>query len=422
MNAFDRYFHAPFRGVRAYAFSKLFLAMVALDTWMLMIGHAGRYGVDGFNVAHFGWLDRMIPVPTATLYVGVLLLTGLLALATALGGSHPLALFALFLLYTFSWSMSMLDSYQHHYFVSSILLCLVFFPRLSSSELMRERGPRPARRDIAYLIVAGAAIAGYALIDMKDHPLVWFTVCAGTLVVATWLCSRQRRSERPVMANGFGFNLLGASVGILYAYTSIAKMDEQWIAGNTIRRISSAGRVFAPLADFAANFGISNERFWSLLSTSVIPLELTVALSYLIAVVQDSSRSRWPRIATACAFWLAVSLHVGAEAMGLEIGWFSYYMLALACAFLLPGPAIETLALFLTLPSRWIASLLADESAKARRASELLIAIAGVAIVLFAVAYLIDLPGAFGAASVAVGALIAWGIVAAVRGDVGYVR
>ncbi|HEX4351506.1 MAG TPA: hypothetical protein VHZ95_01305, partial [Polyangiales bacterium] len=139
-------------------------------------------------------------------------------------------------------------------------------------------------------------------------------------------------------------------------------------------------------------------------------------------VIQDSSRSRWPRIATSCAFWLALSLHVGAEAMGLEIGWFSYYMLALACAFLLPGPAIETLALFLTLPSRWIASLLDDDSAKARRASELLIAIAGVAIVLFAVAYLIDLPGAFGAASVSVVALVACGIVAAIRGDVGYAR
>jgi hypothetical protein len=247
-------------------------------------------------------------------------------------------------------------------------------------------------------------------------------VCFATLSIATWFCSRERRHEPALLVSGFGFNLLGASVGILYAYTSIAKMDAQWIAGNTIRRISSAGRVFAPIADVAADFGISNERFWSMLSISVIPLELTVALAYLIAVIQDSSRSRWPRIATSCAFWLALSLHVGAEAMGLEIGWFSYYMLALACAYLLPGPAIETLALFLTWPSRLLANLLEEQSAKARRPSELLIAIGGGAIVLFAVAYLIDLPGAFGAASVAVVGLIGCGIAAAISGELGYAR
>ncbi|HEX2678551.1 MAG TPA: hypothetical protein VHM19_17990, partial [Polyangiales bacterium] len=109
MNAFERYFHGEHRAVRPYVLGKVFLSMVALDTWMLMIGHAGRYGVDGFNVAQFRWLDRITPLPSAALYVGVLVLTGLLALAIALAGTHPLACLALFLLYTFSWSMSMLD-------------------------------------------------------------------------------------------------------------------------------------------------------------------------------------------------------------------------------------------------------------------------------------------------------------------------
>src|SRR5215510_6447328 len=108
-----------------------------------MIGHAGRYGVDGFNVAHFGWLDALMPTPTAALYVGVLLGTGLLALAAALSGPRRPALAALFLLYTFSWSMSMLDSYQHHYFVSSVLLCLVFFPQLRASDVHAPRPPEP---------------------------------------------------------------------------------------------------------------------------------------------------------------------------------------------------------------------------------------------------------------------------------------
>jgi hypothetical protein len=425
LNAFERYFNAPFRGVRAYAFSKLFLGMVALDTWILMIGHAGRYGVDGFNVAHFSWLDRLLPVPSAGLYVGVLLLTGLLALAMALGGARPLALFVLFLLYTFSWSMSMLDSYQHHYFVSSILLCLVFFPSVSATPLdpqAKSGQPAPARTlDWLYLLAGSAALGGYAWIDWSDHPWLWFGACAGTLLIATALRSRGRRALPAKLVSGFGYNLLGANVAVLYTFTSIAKMDAQWTAGNTIRRISSAGRVFAPLAEWAARFGVPEPRFWAALSTSVIPLELLVALGYGIAVVQDSSRSAWPRRAAFLAFWLAVSLHVGAEAMGLEIGWFSYYMLALACAFLLPGPAIETLALFFTLPAQLLAAQL-NEDPRAQRAVELLIAIGGASCVLLSVAYLIDLPGAMGAAGVAVAGLIGVGAFAALRGKAAYLR
>ena len=50
---FDRYFHGENGAARAVLFEKSFLALLAFDTWMLMIGHAGRYGVGGFNVAHF---------------------------------------------------------------------------------------------------------------------------------------------------------------------------------------------------------------------------------------------------------------------------------------------------------------------------------------------------------------------------------
>ena len=88
MNAFERFFYGA-HGARArYLFSKLFLLMLALDTWMLMIGHAGRYGVAGFNVAHFGWLDALLPLPSARSYVAVLLLTGL-ARADNRAERHP---------------------------------------------------------------------------------------------------------------------------------------------------------------------------------------------------------------------------------------------------------------------------------------------------------------------------------------------
>src|SRR5262245_804505 len=178
-----------------------------------MIGHAGRYGVDGFNVAHFSWLDALLPQPTAAGYVGVLLATGLLALALAIGGTRRLALAALFLLYTISWAMSMLDSYQHHYFVSSVLLCLVFFPQSSASDV-HPKPPEPPKKA-----------------KSKAPP-----------------------KPAPVQTTGFGFNLLGATAGILYTYTSIAKLDAGWRDGHTITRISAAKRVYAPLVQLAQNF------------------------------------------------------------------------------------------------------------------------------------------------------------------------
>jgi Vitamin K-dependent gamma-carboxylase len=364
LSALDAYFHAPFAAARAFLFSRLFLALVALDTWTLMIGHAGRYGVDGFNVAHFGWLEAVMPTPSAELYVGVLLGTGLLALATALSGPRRPALVALFLLYTFSWAMSMLDSYQHHYFVSSVLLCLVFFPELRARDV-----------HAATPMAAAAESSKKKKKQKADKP----------------------KPSEPASAQGFGFNLLGATAGILYTYTAIAKLDVQWREGHTLTRISAAKRVFAPLAELAAGLGMSEAAFWSAFSTSVIPIEFTIALTYFVAVTADANRLRWQRNLALLGWLLAMTLHLGAEAMELEIGWFSYYMMLFACAFLLPARAVDRLALALTRPANLLARELADllepkDGARAWRTTLTLAAAA--AITLGAVGKLLDLPGA----------------------------
>jgi hypothetical protein len=433
LSLFDRYFHARYRAMRAYVFSQVFLVTVALDTWLLMIGHAGRYGIEGFNVAHFAWLDRVLPVPSSALYVGVLLSTGLLALTIALGRSHPLAIGLLFGLYTFSWSMSMLDSYQHHYFVSLVLLCLVFFPELRASDVLplaasaaapikpTKRGESSvmpvseARRELAFLLVSALALLSYGVFTLKSHPWLLFFACAGALTLTTaWHARRLRTREAP-LCSGFGYNLLAASVAVLYTFTSIAKMDAQWFAGNTIRRISAAGEVFAPLAAAAGQLGISEQRFWSLLSTSVIPVELLIACGYWLAPLQDVVRSRWLRWATLIAAWLAFSLHIGAEAMRLEIGWFSYYMLLLAGTFLLPGPALESLGLLIARPAQLVAAELADllDSTRPRRL-ETLALLVGASLVIGCVGFMLDLPGAkpaalLACASLLLAAAVSWG-------------
>lgn len=388
MNAFDRYFHAPFAAARPYLFSRLFLVMVALDTWTLMIGHASRYGVDGFNVAHFAWLDAILPQPSAALYVAVLLTTGLLALALTISVTNRGALAALFALYTMSWAMSMLDSYQHHYFVSSVLLCLVFFPQVGAADIHAYERPQPEASKPAAKKAKRKATA-------------------------------TNTSHAPALTQGFGWNLLGATAGILYTYTSIAKMDAGWRDGHTITRISAAKRVYAPLVDLAKHFGIDDDQFWSLFATSVIPIELTIALTYLVSVRADSSESRWPKRIALLGWVLAMMLHVGAEAMDLEIGWFSYYMMLFACAFLLPARAVDTLAHALTWPASFVRNQLADILQPAEpasvRAGTLAIA-AAVAVMLGLVGMQLDLPGAVPGCITAAAVLAVAVIVASVRG------
>jgi len=373
MMGWDRYFHGRYLALRPYLFAKLFLAMVALDTWLLMLGHAGRYGIAGFNVAHFAWLDRLAPRPSAALYVGVLLLTGLFSLTVAALGPTPLRMAVLCLLYTYSWAMSMLDSYQHHYFVSLVMLCMVGFPRLA---------PQPA-------------------LDLT--------------------ADRSARSA-PVarLTHGFGFPLLCATVSILYVFTSVAKLEPQWCRGYTLQRLARAPELFAPLTKLAGALGMTTATFWSTVSISVIPVELGIAVSYALAPYLDDTSRRWPRLFTSGGFVLAISLHVGAELLGLEIGLFSYYMFTLAAACLLPPRVWQWLDSGLSRASQALVSIRAEASAQAQPGAFetwLLTICAGGT--LAAVGAMLDLPGAFSAMCCAVLALCLMVGLAQFRGRAG---
>jgi hypothetical protein len=150
----------------------------------------------------------------------------------------------------------------------------------------------------------------------------------------------------------------------------------------------------------------------------VIPVELAVAAAYLLAVRQDASDSRVIRIVCSSACALALSLHIGAEAMSLEIGWFSYYMMLLACGFLLPASVVDTLATLVTWPARLLMRQLADFTSEAPNQSATLptLAIAAAAsAVLVAVGYMIDLPGAQSACVLAACAVSVVTVLAIIR-------
>lgn len=422
MTPWGRYFHGAQGASRAFFLEKAFLAMLALDAWTLMIGHAGRYGAGGFNVAHFAWLDGLVPLPTPALYIATVALAGLLALSIFFGGHARLPLVALCVLYTFSWAMSMLDSYQHHYFMSLVLVCLIFTPRVHASDL---HPPPPRRPDGALkpkkqreferieqkelrgwvYVVAVFATAGLCVwIGPGEHTWPTFLLFVTAVGVMTALRSPVRH-DPATLATGWGLPLLGATIGVLYTFTAIAKMDARWIEGHTLLAISKVETLYGSLADYMVRLGIERDAFWAALSTGVIPLELMVALGYVIAVLQDRAGMdalRWPCFV---AWAFAMMLHVGAEAMGLQIGWFSYYMMLLASALLLPLGTVDTLATIFTWPARALSSQLDDATGSEGVPAVLATALLAAATLGIA-GYMVDLPGALVACGLAGGALL----------------
>jgi hypothetical protein len=106
---------------RLALFRTAFFAVLAADAWM-QIKNAARYGAGGFNVAHFSWVDALAPVPTRAGMLVVYLALVYLALRIALGTGGRWAVVLATALFGYTYFISQLDSYQHHYLVFLILL------------------------------------------------------------------------------------------------------------------------------------------------------------------------------------------------------------------------------------------------------------------------------------------------------------
>jgi hypothetical protein len=137
--------------------------------------------------------------------------------------------------------------------------------------------------------------------------------------------------------NSWAVRLLATTVGVIYVFTSIAKMDWEWCGGHTLRRVGTTADVLLPVERLAQSVGISSETFWAGLATFVIPLELALAVIYVVSARQDEDNRHWLRRICAFGWLLAIGLHLNNEMMSLIIQWFGYYMLLLASLLLLPA-------------------------------------------------------------------------------------
>ena len=345
VSAWERYWFDPVIAARPYVLMRVVYAVIALDLWLVQVPTGARYGVDGFNVAHFRWLDALQPLPGPALYVGLVLSVGWLALVCALADPGRWARVLVAVGHTYSWAMSLHDSYQHHYFLSLVLILFVFFPRLRVHDVA---APGPVR------------------------------------TVSAW-----------------AYVLLGATVTVVYAFAAVAKLDPTWRAGTVLKQMQFRPEVAAVEA-WLAGHGVADDVFWSAMSLGVVAVEWSIAAAYLVAVRRDAVPRRWIAWVAWLGFALAAGLHVNAEVvMNLSIGWFSYYMLVFAAVYFLPGGALAGVARVAVRPAAWL-----DRVSGRVAASGGWVAVAVGALLALGAGLAIDLPGGVAAGIAAAGLLV----------------
>ncbi|MEM7449263.1 MAG: HTTM domain-containing protein [Myxococcota bacterium] len=353
--AFDAYWYGPIAAVRPYLLVRVFLALLAFDTWIVMVQHGGRYGIGGFNVAHFEILDLIQPTPTPAIYLGTLFLCGMLSMGMVLYTPTRFGLATVTATYTYSWSMSMLDSYQHHYLLSLMLLSITLMPIQRLEDVLPE--PRVSK-------------------------------VQGT------------RSTRraPLHIEAWGFVSVCCTSSIVYFYTAVTKMEPDWRAGNALRRLLSQHQNAFELQH---GLGLSAEFFWPLMAASAIALQLVIGLAYVLAPLQDrcsnSPNLRWLHRTLPWFGVPALLFHAGVEAMELELGWFSYYMFALIAVAFLPARWLESTLRWSSFPYRFFRVSVVGATAQTSDKEPLVVDLAVSALSVGVTALLgaqLDLPGA----------------------------
>ncbi len=382
MRPLTRYWLSPVPGVRPWLLLRATLFLFAFDLWSDHIGPAWRYGTAGFNVAHFAVLDAL-PIPSAAAYVGTLFFIGVAALVCALVPRAPRPLLGVIALgYAWSWSCSMHDSYQHHYLLSWVLLAFAFFPLVSSSDLWGSPSAISPRKTKP----ADTTGAGAKKSKKRD-------AAAGAPAAAS--SARGLPHGLVPRVSAYAYALVTSACAVVYSYTAWSKTDPDWRSGDALRNITHDGRSIEGAVELAASLGVTGDSFWWWMGHSVVGVQIAIALGYATAPMRDRA-SGGARIALDVIAWLALTqalaFHIGAEYRGLEVGWFSWYMVIFAIVVFAPASTLSILGLAVTMPIREVAEWMGRDREPSGVAVGVLAVVAAIA--LGAAGAYADLPGA----------------------------
>ncbi|HUH04000.1 MAG TPA: HTTM domain-containing protein [Kofleriaceae bacterium] len=165
-----------------------FFGVLAVDAF-LQIAHAPRYGAGDFNVSHLLWLDALVPMPNRAFVLTLFVLQSFLALRAMFGVATTTSVRLLTACFGYTYFVSQLNSYQHHYLIFLLLVITCFVPW--------EQAQRPD----------------------ADSP------AAG---IPSW-----------------AMRLFLVQLSLLYLWAAIAKMTPQWLDGSTLHAQIHTG----PMAD-----------------------------------------------------------------------------------------------------------------------------------------------------------------------------
>ncbi len=436
------YFYGGVDPVRPYLLQKAVLLLLAFDCWIDLIPHGARYGAGGFNVTHFEVLTALLPVPTSAVYVGLLSAVGALAFVLVFVRPPRMLLVALTLGYSASWMLSMLDSYQHHYLLTLLLISISGFPRLDS-RFLGEVTPTRWSRALGYtaLQIAGLGIAarlvgfdapGMALLEFS--PRSAWAVLLGVLMLGAFLIfvgtessdakgrpakkssgkksAKRKSAEKKAAQKGnkasrapsWAYVSFVVTCAIVYFYTAITKTARDWRDGHVLRRVARGA--FREVAERWVADGWTLDDFWSFQAKLAIALQLVICVALLVAARQDVMKNAKVRAVIALSVVAPLGFHVGAEMMELKIGWFSYYMIIISLIVFAPASWLRAVAIATSAPAHFARSRLGgrvargEPAASPRSASptvsptEQLVVVAMSLCLLIGMGAILDLPGA----------------------------
>jgi hypothetical protein len=367
----QRFWDVAYHPVRPYLLLRGLYLLLAGDVWLGMVEHGARYGVGGFNVAHFACIDRVLPLPSPALYVGLLIFTGALSLLLALGPRPRWLRALLAVAYTFGWIISIHDSYQHHYLLSWLLTWCVAFPDVRGEEAA-SGAPPPSAPDV----------------------------------------QPEQRWVR-----GWGLPMTAVTCAIVYTFTGISKSEPEWRSGDVLQSLTHSMPIGDPrpgkfdgLRDLLVQVGVEEGLVWPLLALSTVALQWTIALGYLAAPARDARPSPARTFLVTVGLFGALSFHAVAELFEVfEIGIFSYYMIWMAIVLLSPSRLLRIPAQLLIAAGRRAQRLQVQGLAAH---TSLGIGVAAAAM-LTGVGALVPLPGAMGATLCVATVSITWILLAA---------
>lgn len=130
--------------------------------------------------------------------------------------------------------------------------------------------------------------------------------------------------QAPSRLRSWGVQLLYAQVAIVYSFTALTKANARWFDGWALEQQISRPFLREWLASLEASVGLGHNQIYSVIAHAVFFWQILAALAFVV-----------PRLRVfACI--TGPLFHIMVEVIGLEIRWFSYYMVALYYLMLFP--------------------------------------------------------------------------------------